>query len=65
LVQSVALPAGTSTVTFFYVAPGWTAAQALALAGGLASAALLLAPAVGRPRRRRISAAGARSPPPA
>ncbi|HXY42617.1 MAG TPA: hypothetical protein VEH29_00370 [Acidimicrobiales bacterium] len=63
LVQSVAVPAGESTVTFVYVAPGWATGQLLALGGGLAVAGLLLAPAAGRVRRRRISAAGVRSPP--
>lgn len=64
LVQSVAVPAGTSTVRFAYVAPGWRSAQLVALAGLLGVAGLLLAPAVGRLRRRRLSAAGARSPVP-
>jgi hypothetical protein len=70
LVQAVAVPAGVSTVTFFYVAPGWDAAQLMALGGALVLAGLVLADLVaGRRRwvsavagrRRRLSAAGARS----
>lgn len=63
LVQSLDVPAGDSTVTFFYVAPGWAPAQLVALAGALACAALLLAPAAAR-RRRLLRAGGARSPAP-
>ncbi len=51
LLQAVAVPAGTSTVTFAYVAPGWQAAQYLALAGAVACAAMLLVP-LGRRRLR-------------
>ncbi|MGO8874348.1 MAG: hypothetical protein ACLQNG_01075 [Acidimicrobiales bacterium] len=63
LVQSIDVPAGDSTVTFFYVAPGWALAQVVALLGALGCAALVLAPAVAR-RRRRLSGGGARSPAP-
>jgi hypothetical protein len=61
LIQGVPVPAGTSVVTFSYVAPGWRAGQMLALGGALAFACLALASPVRRLRRRRISAAGARS----
>ena len=62
LVQSVAVPAGTSTISFAYAAPGWQPAQLIALAGLLGVAGLLLAPAAARLRRRRFNGAGSRSP---
>jgi hypothetical protein len=63
LVLRVDLAAGTSVVTFDYVAPGWRSGQLLALAGALACAGLVLAPLAAK-RRRRLSAPGAPSPPP-
>jgi hypothetical protein len=71
LVQRVALPAGTSRVTFFYVAPGWKKGQILALGGALAFAALMIACILSgrrrRPRRRKrdLSEPGAPSLAPA
>lgn len=53
LVQRVHLPAGTSTVTFFYVAPGWHEGQIVALGGAFGVAGLILAAIVGGRRRRR------------
>jgi len=52
LIQRVAVPPGTSTVTFFYVAPGWREGQILALGGALGFAALMVAVVVGGRRRR-------------
>lgn len=53
LIQSVAVPAGVSTVTFFYVAPGWAAGQLLALGGTVGCAGLLLLPPCLEAVRRR------------
>jgi hypothetical protein len=53
LVQRVHVPSGTSTVTFFYVAPGWEDGQILALAGALGFAGLVIAWVTGARRRRR------------
>jgi hypothetical protein len=52
LIQEVAVPSGTSTVTFFYVALGWREGQMVALGGALAFAALILAIVVSARRRR-------------
>lgn len=46
LVQSVMLPAGTTTVTFTYDPPGWSAGLALSL-GGLVACGLLAALSLG------------------
>jgi hypothetical protein len=52
IIQRVAVPAGRSTVTFFYVAPGWEKGQIVALGGALALAGLILAAIVTERRRR-------------
>ena len=59
LVQQVVVPAGASTVTFFYVAPGWSAGQLAALGGVVVIAALVVADVVVLRRRRRLAKAGA------
>jgi hypothetical protein len=64
LVLRIDLPAGTSVVTFDYVAPGWWSGQLAALGGALACAGLVLVPVARRRGRRRLSAPGAPSPPP-
>jgi hypothetical protein len=53
LVQRVRVPAGTSTVTFFYVAPGWHEGQIVAFGGALGFVGLIVAGLVSGRRRRR------------
>lgn len=52
LVQGVTVGAGTSTVTYGYVAPGWQTGQYVALAGTIVCLVMALAPMVLRRRLR-------------
>jgi hypothetical protein len=62
LVQQVTVPAGESTVTFVYVAPGWGDGQLVALGGTLVLLGLAVADVVALRRRKRAGAKATGAP---
>ncbi|HKH87469.1 MAG TPA: hypothetical protein VKA05_01540, partial [Acidimicrobiales bacterium] len=62
LVQQVDVPAGVSTVTFAYVAPGWSGGQLAALAGTLVMLVLLAVDLAARRRTRPPEISGDAAP---